>query len=105
MRARHILLEFKAPWPVSRQRIARTRDEARALAEQLIDRVLAGEDFGALAMQYSGCPSRQGGGDLGRFGPDDMAKRFNDAMRTLEVNQLSDPVETEFGWHVIWRTE
>lgn len=105
MRARHILLEFNAPWPVARQRVKRTQAEARVLAEQLIDRVLGGEDFGALALQFSACPSRSEGGDLGRFGPDDMAKRFSDAMRGLQINQLSDPVETEFGYHVIWRLE
>ena len=104
MRARHILIPFHAPFPPARQRVRRTRDEAFALAEQLIDRVLAGEDFGALAMQYSDCPSRAEGGDLGRFHPDDMTRRFSDACAAVAPNQLTDPVETEFGVHIIWRT-
>lgn len=103
MHARHILLEFKAPWPASRLRSRRTREEAFALAEELIDRILAGEDFGELAKRYSDCPSRAKGGDIGRFHPDDMARRFSDACAALDVNQLSNPVETEFGVHLIWR--
>ena len=47
--AKHILLEFKAPWPPARQKSRRTRENAFALAEQLNDRILAGETFDALA--------------------------------------------------------
>ncbi len=103
MHAKHILLEFKAPWPPARQKARRTKEEAFALAESLIDRILGGEDFDDLARRHSDCPSRAQGGDLGRFHPDDMARRFSDACAALDVNQLSNPVETEFGVHLIWR--
>ncbi len=105
MRARHILLEYKAPWPPSRKGVRRSKEDAFALAEALVQRIVAGEDFVALATEHSDCPSRIDGGDLGRFHFDDMSRAFSEACQALEINQLSNPVHTEHGVHVLWRLE
>lgn len=105
MRAKHILLEYHAKWPQSRQRVKRTKEEAFALATRLIDEIMQGAWFDDLARTHSDCPSRVEGGDLGRFHPDDMSRAFSDAVAALEIDQLSNPVHTEHGVHVVWRTE
>jgi parvulin-like peptidyl-prolyl isomerase len=63
-----------------------------------------GSTFGDLARTYSSCPSRARDGDLGAFGPGMMVKPFEDAVFALEVGQISEPVQTQFGWHLIERT-
>jgi peptidyl-prolyl cis-trans isomerase C len=64
-----------------------------------------GEDFGALARVYSKCPSKQNGGDLGLFGRGQMVKPFEDASFSLPVGGLSEPIQTQFGYHLIQRVE
>jgi peptidyl-prolyl cis-trans isomerase C len=61
-------------------------------------------NFGSLAQQHSKCPSKARGGDLGDFGPGMMVKPFEDATQATEVGAISDPVQTQFGWHLIHRT-
>ena len=73
-----------------------TEDEAKAALE----RVKKGEDFAKVADEVSKDPGSQGG-DLGWFTPDKMVKEFADAAFKLDVGQVSDPVKSEFGWHVI----
>ena len=88
---------------VSLQKTATARDEAEAKAE--IDRVFAeakaGDDFAELARAYSDGPSGPRGGDLGFFGRGRMVKPFEDAAFALNAGEISDPVKTQFGWHVI----
>ena len=88
---------------VSLPKIATARDEAEAKAE--IDRVFAevrrGEDFAELARAYSDGPSGPRGGDLGFFGRGRMVKPFEDAAFALDAGEISEPVKTQFGWHVI----
>ena len=86
IRARHILVE--------------TEEQARRLHQEIIE----GKDFGALAMTESKCPSGQQQGDLGPFNRGQMVKPFEDAAFNLEIGNYSDPVQTQFGWHVIQRT-
>ncbi len=76
---------------------------ALALADTLLDQVLAGEDFEALAEQYSDDPgSRQTGGDLGWFRRGSgFVKEFEDAAFQLLPGQVSVPIETQFGYHLI----
>jgi peptidyl-prolyl cis-trans isomerase C len=73
--------------------------QAQALA--LKTRIDRGESFEALAKKYSKCPSGQNGGDLGYFERGQMVKEFEDAAFMLPIGQVSDPVHTQFGWHLI----
>lgn len=61
-------------------------------------------NFGTLAQQHSKCPSKARGGDLGEFGPGMMVKPFEDATVTTPVGEISQPVQTQFGYHLIHRT-
>jgi peptidyl-prolyl cis-trans isomerase C len=61
-------------------------------------------NFGQLAQQHSSCPSRAKGGDLGEFGPGMMVKPFEDATVATPVGAISQPVQTQFGYHLIHRT-
>jgi parvulin-like peptidyl-prolyl isomerase len=75
---------------------------ARQKAEDILKRARAGEDFAALAKQYSDDPgSKDKGGDLGWFGRGQMDKQFEDAAFALKDNQISDIVETRYGYHII----
>lgn len=74
-------------------------------AQDLITAINNGESFADLAKQHSKCPSGQKGGDLGQFGPGQMVQPFESATFGLEVGAVSEPVQTQFGFHVIHRTE
>lgn len=74
-----------------------TEEKAREIKAQLD----GGADFGTLAEQSSTGPSGPNKGDLGWFSADQMVKPFADAVSAMEKGQISDPVQTEFGWHVI----
>lgn len=69
-------------------------------AKQIKDRVCNGEDFGALAMEFSSCPSKAQGGDLGWFGPGQMVKPFENAAFNNAPGSVVT-CRTQFGWHVI----
>jgi len=83
VRARHILVE--------------SEDEAKALLEQLKN----GADFATLAKEKSKDPGAAEGGDLGYFTKDQMVPEFADVAFKMYPGQLSNPVKTQFGWHVI----
>ncbi|SDI80622.1 peptidylprolyl isomerase [Aliiruegeria lutimaris] len=74
-----------------------TEEEAKAIREELD----GGADFAALAMEKSTGPSGPSGGDLGWFGLGMMVPEFEQAVMALEDGQVSDPVQTQFGWHVV----
>ncbi|MFV2001708.1 MAG: peptidylprolyl isomerase [Paracoccaceae bacterium] len=75
--------------------------ETREEAEALIVELEGGADFGDLAKEKSTGPSGPGGGELGWFGLGAMVPEFEDAVLFLAVGEISQPVQTQFGWHVI----
>ena len=83
------------------------RDKAEALESitALKADIDGGADFAEKAQEISDCPSGTRGGDLGMFGKGMMVPEFEQAAFALEPNGLSDVVETDFGYHLIMRTE
>ncbi len=78
----------------------------REEAASILARVQAGDDFEELAQEYSDCPSGQTGGDLGWFSYEDMVPEFSEAAFALDENEVSSElVETDFGYHIIKKTE
>ena len=73
-------------------------------AVNLHNQLKEGADFAELALKNSKCPSGRAGGDLGFFGRGQMVKPFEDAAFSLEAGTISDPVQTQFGYHLIKRT-
>ena len=73
-------------------------------ADDLLRQINEGADFAVLARQNSSCPSGQNGGDLGTFGPGMMVKSFEDATIATPIGSISQPVQTQFGYHLIHRT-
>jgi peptidyl-prolyl cis-trans isomerase D len=99
-RASHILIKLpeKADAPAM--------DEALRKAGELARRARAGEDFAKLAKDYSqDAGSAKAGGDLGGVAPGTMVKPFEDAVFRLNAGEISEPVKSEFGYHVIKLTE
>ena len=76
----------------------------RRTADEVYKRLKQGGDFSKLAKEYSTCPSKSKGGDLGWFGPDQMVKPFELAVMKLGSGSLSQPVSTQFGYHIIKKT-
>ena len=72
--------------------------------EDLIKKLENGEAFEQLAKDFSKCPSGKQGGSLGEFGKGMMVEEFEKAAFDLEVGQVSGPVKTQFGYHLIKRT-
>lgn len=73
-------------------------------AEDVIKKLGEGNSFESLAKAYSKCPSSREGGDLGSFGRGQMVKPFEDAAFALQPGEVSKPVRTQFGYHIIKRT-
>ncbi|ROU03283.1 peptidylprolyl isomerase [Histidinibacterium lentulum] len=78
--------------------LVETEEEAQALVEEAR---AEGADFAALARENSTGPSGPSGGELGWFGPDAMVAPFQEAVAAMEPGTVSEPVQTQFGWHVI----
>lgn len=102
--ARHILVSHVDSRSAA-EGITRTREEAQALAEAISRRARAGEDWDALHAAHSDEPNGPPGGDLGTFGRGQMVPAFERAAFGLEVREISDAVESPFGFHVIQRLE
>jgi peptidyl-prolyl cis-trans isomerase C len=86
-KARHILVQ--------------TEEECLDLMKQ----IEGGKEFGEVAMQHSGCPSKAQGGDLGQFGPGQMVPEFDKVVFSAPVGEVQGPVKTQFGYHLLEVTE
>jgi peptidyl-prolyl cis-trans isomerase C len=72
-------------------------------ASDILKKIDEGKTFEDMAAKFSKCPSSRKGGDLGEFGRGRMVPAFEEAAFGLEVNQVSAPVRTQFGYHLIQR--
>jgi hypothetical protein len=96
LRARHILIQYPERGTDAQA------DSVRALVASLRSRIMDGEDFEALAREYSqDTRTASNGGDLGSFGRDEMFPQFESAAFALDVGEMSDIVETTLGLHLI----
>ncbi|MGM0858109.1 MAG: peptidylprolyl isomerase [Pseudomonadota bacterium] len=93
IRARHILIELTP---------TRDEEQARAKAQEVSQRLAQGDDFATVAREMSDDDgSALNGGDLGWLRPGQTVPAFEEAMRELSVNQVSEPVRSQFGYHII----
>ncbi len=93
--ARHIL--FKA----SPEDAEDVHEAQKLKAAEILQKANDGEDFSALAKEYSEGPSGPNGGELGLFSRGQMVKPFEDAVFAMPVGEISDVVQTDFGYHII----
>jgi peptidyl-prolyl cis-trans isomerase C len=93
--ARHILITAKETEPKA------DKDRKRAKLVQIKKQLKDGANFADLAKQFSDCPSKERGGDLGFFPRGQMVKPFEQAVFKMMPGDVSDIVETEFGYHLI----
>ncbi len=92
-KVRHILLKPSA---------IRSSEETRDLARELREDIIGGDDFGELAREYSeDIGSAAEGGDLGWTTPGQMVPEFENMMNSTELNTVSAPFESQFGWHIL----
>jgi peptidyl-prolyl cis-trans isomerase SurA len=89
---RHILL---------RAREGLSESEARERLRRLRERIVAGADFAEIAKVHSEDASAQKGGDLGWVAPGDTVPEFERAMNALKEGEVSEPIQTPFGWHLV----
>jgi peptidyl-prolyl cis-trans isomerase C len=99
VKASHILVQVPEAADEAKQA------QALSTIQGLKARIDNGENFAALAQEYSDCPSKTKGGDLGFFSREQMVPPFSDAAFALEPGQTSDVVQTRFGYHLIRATE
>ena len=81
--ARHLLVE--------------TEDQCNDIKKQIEE----GADFAEMAKQFSSCPSKAQGGDLGNFGPGQMVPEFDKVVFSAPINTVQGPVKTQFGYHLL----
>lgn len=111
--ARHILLSVETPPDAAQEEIDEAFEQRKEEAERLIRRLRNGADFAELAAEYSDDPgSKDSGGDVGAFDTEGrtdsgatFVPEFVAAAFALEDDEISDPVRTQFGWHIIQVTD
>ena len=95
VRASHILIKIETPADDSK------KTDARKKIQEIRQRLQKGEDFAELAKKFSDCPSGANGGDLGYFSRGQMVEPFEKAAFSMKPGEMSDIVETRFGFHLI----
>ena len=104
VQASHILISYQGADRADAD-ISRSKEEAKAEAERIRKLIVDdGKDFAEMAKEHSDGPSSTKGGDLGKFKFEVMAKPFSEAAFALGIDEVSEVVETGFGFHVIKRT-
>ena len=104
VQASHILISYQGADRADAD-ISRSKEEAKAEAEKIRKLIVDdGKDFAEMAKEHSDGPSSTKGGDLGNFKFEVMAKPFSEAAFALGIDEVSEVVETGFGFHVIKRT-
>lgn len=99
---RHVVTQTHARHILIRPELGEDNGQALARLHEIRQRLLDGEVFAELARAESKDPgSAVQGGDLGWVNPGEMVPEFEQAMQTLAVNEISQPVRTQFGWHVL----
>ncbi|MFX1326980.1 MAG: peptidylprolyl isomerase [Promethearchaeota archaeon] len=78
--------------------------EKYSRAQEIYEDLKAGEKFEQLASQYSTCSSKKRGGNLGEFAKGDMVSEFWSACTKLKIGEISQPIKTQYGYHIIKRT-
>ncbi|XP_017539664.1 peptidyl-prolyl cis-trans isomerase NIMA-interacting 1 [Pygocentrus nattereri] len=108
VRCSHLLVKHnqsRRPSSWREENITRSKEEALQLIQKYIDQIKSGdEDFETLASRFSDCSSARNGGDLGMFGRGQMQKPFEEASFALKIGEMSGPVFTDSGVHIILRT-
>lgn len=100
--ARHILVAYQGAVGAL-PNVTRSREEARARIDEVVTRLHGGADFAELARAYSDDSTGPRGGALGGFESGTMVAPFESAVKALKVGEVSAPIETPFGFHVIER--
>ena len=87
--------------PLYRFRASHILIDSEEKAKGIKERLDKGESFEDLAKAESSCPSKEEGGDLGMFVSGQMVPEFEQACMDLEIGEISGPVQTQFGWHIV----
>lgn len=106
VKASHILISTDAGEDATDEEKENKKNEAKAKAEEIIEKIKNGEDFATLAKEYSDdTGTKENGGDLGYFNTGEMVQEFEDAAYNLDVDKYTtEPVETTYGYHIILKT-
>ena len=103
--ASHVLISYKGADRAD-SKVTRNKQAAKKEAQRIRDLIVnQGKDFAEIAKKHSNGPSGPKGGDLGKFKFEVMAKAFSEAAFALEIDEVSEVIETGFGFHIIKRTE
>ncbi len=112
VRAKHILVQFSTKTTSSTTSATtssgdknRTKEEAKKIVDEILKKIADGEDFDKLIKEYGEDPGMESNPDGYVFTYDEMVEEFEDAAFDLEVNGISEPVETTYGYHIILRLD
>lgn len=94
--------KFVRPMTVTASHILVDTEEK---ADEIHAELEGGKDFAEAAKEFSSCPSKDRGGDLGPFGKGQMVPEFEEAAFAMEIGKVSSPVKTQFGYHIIKLTD
>jgi len=90
--------------PAGQVRASHILVDKLSIAQEIRAELDQGANFAKLAESYSSCPSKKHGGDLGSFGRGKMAPEFEKTVYSMKVGEISQPIKTKYGYHIIKRT-